>query len=95
MKQKPFLRRLAYFLIVLGGCLLVACSKLTAENFAKVQNGMTEDEVLRILGSPTTMDAGSLLGVTGSVYRYESKDGTKKVSVIFVNGKVFGKEGSL
>ncbi len=72
---------------------LAACSKLTAENFSKIQAGMTEQAVIQVLGNPTKMESGSFLGITGSVYIYKSGD--KTVRVNFVNGKVMAKEGSL
>jgi len=36
--------------------LAVGCSKLTAENYAKVKTGMTYSEVTAILGSPASCD---------------------------------------
>ena len=32
--------------------LLAACSKVTQENFSKIQDGMSEQEVTAILGGP-------------------------------------------
>ena len=72
---------------------LTACAKLTRENFAKIQNDQTEEEVIKILGKPTKIESGSFLGVTGTTYLYKTKD--KEVKITFVNGKVFGKEGEL
>ena len=86
------------FIITLGAAVilfyLTACSsKLTPENFAKIQNNQTEEEVIQILGKPTEVESGSFLGVTGTSYLYK-KDG-KEVRVSFVNGKVFSKQGKL
>jgi hypothetical protein len=81
-------------MMVLAVGLLVACgSKLTPENLAKVQTGMTESEVKGILGSPTTTESSGALGITGTVYTYKS--GPNEVKVTFVNGKVFATAGSL
>lgn len=37
-------------------CLLAACSKITAENYAKVKIGMEYKEVTAILGNPASCD---------------------------------------
>ena len=37
-------------------CLLAACSKITAENYAKLKAGMSYKEVSGILGNPTSCD---------------------------------------
>jgi hypothetical protein len=44
------LRRLAALLA--AGLLVCACSRLTAENYARLKVGMTYQEVTAILGSP-------------------------------------------
>ncbi|MEZ5404798.1 MAG: hypothetical protein R3F23_01115 [Verrucomicrobiia bacterium] len=90
MKHTKLLTTLSAVVMMLS---LVACSKLTSENYAKIQNNQTEEEVIKILGKPTKMESGSFLGVTGTTYLYQKKD--KEVKISFVNGKVFAKEGSL
>lgn len=73
---------------------LIACgSKLTPENFAKIQSNQTEAQVIKTLGKPTFIESTSFLGVTGTTYTY--KKGDKQVTIVFVNGKVFGKDGKL
>ena len=49
----PTLRRMA---LVVPICLLTACSKITAENYAKLKAGMSYKEVTGILGNPTSCD---------------------------------------
>jgi hypothetical protein len=66
--------------------LLAACSKVTQDNFAKIQDGMTEQEVAAILGSPTESSSTSVLGISGTSSRWTSSDAV--VTVRFVNGKV-------
>ena len=66
--------------------LLAACSKVTQENFAKVQDGMTEQEVTAILGSPTESSSGSILGISGTSSKWASGDAL--ITIRFVNGKV-------
>ncbi len=71
-------------------------SKVTKDNYDKVTNGMTEDEVKGILGEPTeTASAGGALGDlvgAGSVMKWV--DGEKSIAVTFVNGKVTAKVAS-
>ena len=49
----PTLRRMALLVSI---CLLAACSKITAENYAKIKAGMSYNEVSGILGNPTSCD---------------------------------------
>lgn len=65
---------------------VTACTKVTAENFAKVQDGMPEEQVLELLGKPTESSSVSILGVTGTSSRWVSGD--TAITVRFVNGKV-------
>ena len=66
--------------------ILVACSKVTQENFAKIQDGMTEEQVIAILGKPTESSSVNVLGVSGTSSRWVSGDTV--VVVRFVGGKV-------
>ena len=85
-------RALAFAAILL----LAACSKVTQENFARIQDGMTEQEVTAILGSPTESSSGSILGISGTSSKWVAGDAV--ISIRFVNGKValrsFDKPGS-
>jgi hypothetical protein len=67
-------------------CLLVGCSKVTQENFLKIQEGMSEQEVISVLGSPTESNSVNILGVSGTASRWVGKDAV--IVVRFVNGKV-------
>ena len=49
----PTLRRMALLVSI---CLLAACSKITAENYAKLKAGMEYKEVTGILGNPVSCD---------------------------------------
>ena len=66
--------------------LLAACSKVTQENFARIQDGMSEQEVAAILGSPTESSSTSVLNMTGTASRWAGKEAV--IVVRFVNGKV-------
>jgi SmpA/OmlA family protein len=74
-------------LVVLVAALaLVACSKVNEDNFAKIQEGMSEQEVMAILGKPTESNSVNLLGVSGTASRWAGRDA--EITVRFVNGKV-------
>jgi hypothetical protein len=76
-------RTLAALALVLA---LAACSKVTQENFARIQNGMTEQEVAAILGSPTESNSREVLGISGTSSVWRSGDA--EISIRFVGGKV-------
>ncbi len=85
MKRSPFTRSLALAVLLL----LAACSKVTQENFAKIQNGMSEAEVHALLGKPGESSNITVLGLSGTSSRWVSNDGM--IAVQFVNGKVRAK----
>lgn len=75
-----------WLIAVLAALAVAACSKVTQENFAKVQEGMSEQEVIALLGPPTESNSVNVLGVSGTASRWITKDTV--VTVRFVNGKV-------
>ena len=62
-----------------------ACSKVNEENFAKVRDGMSEQEVHALLGSPTESSSVGVLGISGTSSRWVTKD--TAITIQFVNGK--------
>jgi hypothetical protein len=76
----PFAAALV-FAVVLAGC-----SKITQENFGKIDQGMQEREVLSLLGSPTESSSVDVLGVSGTTSRWVGRDA--EIIIRFVNGKV-------
>jgi len=69
--------------------LVAACSRVTQENYAKIQDGMSEQEVLALLGPATESGGMSVLGVSGGSSKWVAGDAL--ISIQFVNGKVVGK----
>jgi hypothetical protein len=65
---------------------LAACSKVHQENFAKIEEGMTEQEVIALLGTPTESNSVNVLGVSGTAARWVGSDAV--ITVRFLNGKV-------
>lgn len=79
---------------------LISCStpgELTPGNFRKIQEGMTEQEVVDILGDPTKMSSVNVApGTIGSIFGIDTLSETHmiwettnaKALVIFFQGKV-------
>jgi len=73
--------------VVAAAFLVAACgSKLSEANFAKVKEGMSEQEVIAILGAPTETNSVQILAVSGTSSTW--KDAGATVSIQFVNGQV-------
>jgi hypothetical protein len=73
-------------LVLVAALAIAACSKVTQENFAKIEEGMSEEQVIALLGSPTESNSVSILGVSGTASRWVGRDAV--ITVRFVNGKV-------
>jgi len=73
-------------LAIFAALLIAACSRVTQENFLKLQEGMTEEEVISLLGRPTESNSVNLLGVSGTASRWVGRDAV--IAVRFVNGKL-------
>jgi hypothetical protein len=71
--------------IALAALILLGCSKITQENYARIQEGMSEAEVIGVLGNPTESQSISVLGVSGTAARWVANDAV--ITVQFVNGK--------
>lgn len=66
---------------------LTACgSKITEENYAKIKTGMTEEEVIDILGKPTDRGSSGLGSFTTTGLTWKGE--TMSITVQLVNGKV-------
>jgi hypothetical protein len=71
--------------------LLVGCgSKITQENFDKVQVGMSQDQVKAILGEPTESSSMSFGPLSRGAWVWK-KNGTT-ITIQFANGKVLAKQ---
>jgi hypothetical protein len=109
MMSTSALARLGKVVVVLVACLALAgCGKdkITKENFDKIKDGMTVDEVEKILGSATQTpgDGANVaaqvgVDVTGgapppSTVDYGWESGKKSITVTFKQGKVIQKKSS-
>jgi hypothetical protein len=71
---------------LLAAVLIVGCSRVNEENFLKIRDGMSEEEVIALLGAPTESNSVTVLGISGTSSRWVGRDAV--ISVRFVNGKV-------
>ena len=82
-------------LMVLVCVLSLGCeSKLNQKNVDKLKEGMSEADVINILGKPTGVDSIKMPG-GGSASKEVWKDGEKSITINFLNGKamVWTKDG--
>ncbi|WP_255987601.1 DUF3862 domain-containing protein [Chitinolyticbacter albus] len=70
--------------------LLIACSRLTPEQYAKIESGMPRSAVIELLGEPDQTDGASMLGFSGERAIWQSGDTT--LTIRFVNDQVFSKD---
>ena len=64
---------------------LAACARITQDNYLRIDEGMSEQEVNALLGRPTESQSFSAFGVSGTVSRWRGSDAA--ITVRFVNGK--------
>lgn len=66
--------------------LLAGCSRVTETNFQKIQPGMSQAEVLALLGEADSSDSVALGPISGarSVWRSDQAS----ITITFLNGKV-------
>lgn len=77
--------------VLLASALLAGCgSKITQENFDKIQTGMSREDVKAILGEPTESSGVSIGTISGDSWVWK-KDGTV-ITIQFVGGKVLAKQ---
>jgi hypothetical protein len=93
MKQyrglKPALAWVAIVMLFLPAC---TGSKITQDNFDKIQVGMTQAEVKEILGEATESSSLDIAGFSGTTSTWRRKD--TGITIQFVNGKVVAKQFS-
>jgi hypothetical protein len=78
-------------LVLLVSALVSGCgSKITQENYDKVQAGMSQEEVKAILGDPAESSGMSFGPISGGTWIWKGSDAT--ITIQFVGGKVLAKQ---
>ncbi len=87
MKRRDTLSILALALILSLAIIQLGCEcRISQKNFQKVETGMTEAEVEKILGEPTQAASLSVGGFSGTTSTWKGEGGT--IAIQFMNGKV-------
>lgn len=71
-----------YLLIAASLLILSGCSKVTKNNYDKIESGMSYDEVVKLIGSPEGCDEA--FGITSC----EWKSGKARINVKLVSDQV-------
>jgi hypothetical protein len=59
---------------------------VTQENFSRIRNGMTQQQVIAILGEPSESSSIDIGGLSGTAAKWI--DGNSVITIQFVNDKV-------
>ncbi len=85
---------LRFVAIGLVAAFVAACgSKIKQSNFDKIENDMTREDVIDILGEPTDSSNVGIAGFSGGMASWSDDDGNT-ITIQFVNGRVKGKQFS-
>ena len=79
-------------LVILAFLLLaftLACSKVTRTNYDRIENEMSYEEVVSILGEPTDSSSAGFGPFPAGTAEWQGKDGS--ISIQFLNEKVQAK----
>ncbi|MES0874485.1 outer membrane protein assembly factor BamE [Sinimarinibacterium sp. HSW-8] len=77
------IRRIAVSVLALW---LVACNRVTPENYEKIESGMSRDEVHALLGKPDEVSGGGVGRMTLMTERWNGREHV--ISVTFATDKV-------
>lgn len=66
--------------------LLLSCSKVSQENFDQIKSDMTMQQVIAILGEPTSSQSLTIAGISGTSAVW--KDKNAEIDIQFLNDKV-------
>lgn len=69
--------------------IILGCSRISQSNFDKIKPEMSMQEVVAILGEPTTSDSVNIAGISGTSATW--KDKQIEISIQFLNNQVAAK----
>jgi hypothetical protein len=84
-----FLRFLKLLILSVIFISLVSCSRVSQNNFEKIKPNMTMQEVVMILGEPTSSESINIVGVSGTNAIWKSNNA--EINIQFLNEKVLAK----
>jgi hypothetical protein len=80
-------RRLSLPAVLLLTCVIAACGpRVSQENYEKIENDMSTEEVNRLLGKPTEVSSFGIGGLSATTAKWVGK--THTITVTFTNEKV-------
>lgn len=65
---------------------IMSCSKITQSNFDKVKPNMTMQEVITVLGEPSSSDSVNIAGISGTSAVWQDKNA--EINIQFLNNRV-------
>ena len=90
VRRRCRLRVVTLSLVICIGLVSCSGSKISQENFEKIQTGMTLAQVQAILGEATESSSLDVAVVSGTVSKWKAGDVT--ITIQFFNGKVVSKQ---
>lgn len=75
-----------FFLSLVVIFFVTSCSKVTQSNFDKIKPNMTMQEVITILGEPSSSDSINIAGISGTSAVWKSHDA--EINIQFLNNRV-------
>jgi outer membrane protein assembly factor BamE (lipoprotein component of BamABCDE complex) len=84
------LRAVALAIVICMSLVSCAGSRISQENFEKIQTGMSLAQVTAILGEPTESSSVDVAVFSGTVSKWKAEGVT--ITIQFVNGKVVAKQ---
>ena len=65
---------------------LIGCSKITQSNYDKIQPQMTMQEVVSLIGEPTSSESVNIAGIAGTSATWKNRD--IEIHIQFLNNQV-------
>lgn len=72
--------------VLILSILILSCSKTDKDKYAKVKTGMTLEQVVSILGEPTSTDQASISGLSGTSAVW--KTAQSEIDIQFLNNRL-------
>lgn len=84
-----YYRKISSFLVLISCIILFSCSRVSQENFNRLNQNMTMQEVIQILGEPTSSESVDIAGISGtaSIWRSDKAE----INIQFLNNKLLMK----